>query len=522
MRWRPSARRWIVCGCVLAGVVAPVHAPAHAQSQGAGSPADASRGTAPPDARAWRTDVTFSWRTRAERWDWFDAGDAVAADGRYGFVGSLLRLGATGRGPGLAWTLEGAVPVLLGLPEDAIAPAPQGQLGFGATYHAANDRERTVVQAFARQAFVRVGAAPGARGQAMRLGRFEFAEGAELPAHDPTLATLKRDRVAQRLVGPFGWTHVGRSFDGVHYAHARPATSGAATGRELTLAAALPTEGAFRASAWRPLDVGIVYGAYTANGGAAARGRGAADVRVFALHYADWRALAPMDNRAAAVRAGDTRGVRVTTVGTHALWARATPLGTVDALAWATQQFGRWGRLAHRAGAGALEVGLQPGGLPALRPWLRLWYFRGEGDRDPADDRHGTFFEVLPTPRPYARFPFHNLMNVDQRAATLILRPGPRLTLRSDVQAVRLASTTDLWYAGGGAFERGSFGYAGRPTDGRRTLATLADVSADLRLTSRLGLNAYLARAGAGDATRAVYPGAGAGWFSYVELDVRR
>ena len=479
--------------------------------------AAAAQGDAP--AR-WRLQPTVAWRTRAERWAWFDP-TAAGADGAYGFVGSIVRLGVTARRARVAWTVEGAVPVLLGLPDDAAAPAPQGQLGLGAAYHAANDRERDVVAAFVKQAFVRVGAAPGARGHAVRVGRFEFSEGAELPPRDATLAALKRDRVAQRLVGPFGWTHVGRSFDGAHYAHVLPAAAGA-TGREVTLAAALPTEGAFRARAWRPLDVGILYGAYTANGGAAERGRGAADLRVFALHYADWRPLAPVDNRPAAARAADTRGVRVTTLGTHALLARATPLGTVDALAWAAQQLGGWGALDHRAGAGALEIGLQPPGLPALRPWVRLWYFRGDGDRDAADGRHGTFFELLPTPRPYARFPFHNLMNVDQRAATLILRPGPRLTLRGDVQSVRLASASDLWYAGGGAFERGSFGYAGRPTAGRRALATVADVSADLRLAPWLGVNGYLARAGAGDAARAVYPGPGPAWFGYVELDVRR
>ncbi|MGZ8413793.1 MAG: alginate export family protein [Gemmatirosa sp.] len=504
----------------IAGLV-PVSTIVIVALAGLASPARARAQATRTDSTAWRTEVTASWRTRAEQWDWF-APTSAGADGRYGFVGSIARLGGTVRRPGIAVTLEGAVPVLLGLPGDAVAPAPQGQLGLGAAYHVANDRERDVVQAFVKQAFVRLGAAPGARGHALRLGRFEFADGAELAPRDPTLATLKRDRIAQRLVGPFGWTHVGRSLDGAHYTHARPATAVDATGMDVTLAAALPTEGAFRARAWRPLDVGILYGAYTANAGTAARGRGAIDVRAFALHYADWRPLAPLDNRPAPVRAADTRGVRVTTVGTHALWARATPVGTVDAVAWAAQQFGDWGALSHGAGAGALEVGLQPPGLPALRPWVRLWYFRGDGDRDAADDRHGTFFEVLPTPRPYARFPFHNLMNVDQRAASLILRPGPRLTLRGDVQAIRLASATDLWYSGGGAFERGSFGYAGRPTSGRRTLATLLDASADLRLARWLGVNGYLARATAGDATRAVYPGTGPAWFGYVELDVRR
>lgn len=465
-----------------------------------------------------RVETTFSWRTRGERWHWFDAADA---DGDYAFVGSLARLGVTARRPGVAWTLEGAVPVLVGLPDDATAGAPRGQLGLGAAYHAANERTRTVARAFLKQAVVRIGAAPGAAGHALRVGRFEFADGSERPPADPTLAALKRDRVSRRLVGPFEWTHVGRSLDGLHYTRARPERAGA-PGSEVTLVAALPTEGSFRASGWRPLDAGIAYGAYSTGGGAAARGRGAVDVRAFALHSADWRDVAPVDNRPAAERATDRRGVRVTTVGTHALWDRATPIGTVDVLAWGAAQTGRWGRLDHRAGAGALELGLQPRALPSLRPWLRVAYFAGSGDGDAADDTHGTFFEVLPTPRPYARFPLHNLMNVEQVMGTLILRPSPRVTVRSDVQALRLADAADLWYAGGGAFERGSFGYAGRPGGGARTLASLVDLSADVRLSRRVGVNAYVARAAAGSVARAVYPGTGPAAFGYLELDVRR
>jgi len=32
-------------------------------------------------------------------------------------------------------------------------------------------------------------------------------------------------------------------------------------------------------------------------------------------------------------------------------------------------------------------------------------------ENKPSDDQHNTFFQVLPTPRVYARFPFYNLMN---------------------------------------------------------------------------------------------------------------
>ncbi|MDF1506463.1 hypothetical protein PYV61_26145, partial [Roseisolibacter sp. H3M3-2] len=254
---------------------------------------------AAPAAR-WETALGASLRTRAEGWRWFEPPPGVAADGEYGFVGTLLRVALTARRGGLAFTVEGAAPLLVALSADALAPPPQGQLGFGGAYRAANGGDATVARAFVKQAHVRLGAAPGARGASARLGRFELSDGAELAPRDPTLASLKRDRIAQRLVGPFGWTHVGRSFDGVHLARTRAASGARGGGGDLTLAAALPTEGAFRAAADLALEFGLAYAAYTRNGGDAARGRGAGDARLFALHYADWRDVAPVDNRPAA------------------------------------------------------------------------------------------------------------------------------------------------------------------------------------------------------------------------------
>lgn len=405
--------------------------------------------------------------------------------------------------------------MLLGLPDDAVAPAPQGQLGLGAAYAAANAGDETVASVFLKQAFVRLGAPPARGGHALRVGRFEYAEGSELPPADGTLAAVKRDRVAHRLLGNFGWSHAQRSLDGAHYTFTRLG----AEPWDLTLLATFPVEGVFRADAWRPLDVGVVYGAYTKQYSAA---WGANDARLFALHYRDWRGVAPVDARPAATRAAE-RGLTVSTVGAHWLLAAPTPAGVLDVLTWGTLQTGRWGSLDHRAHAIALEAGLQPSALPSLRPWLRAGWFRGSGDRSATDGRHETFFQNLPTPRPYARMPFYNLMNADDLFGTLVLRPGARVTMRADAHRLRLAEPTDLWYAGGGAFEdEPSFGYAGRPSGGGRGLATLADLSVDVRVTPRVTVSLYGARAGAGEVVRGVHPGTGPAWLGYVELEVRR
>src|SRR5882672_6570519 len=68
--------------------------------------------------------VTGSVRTRLESWEWFtpDTGDPS-----YSFLGSQLRLNFTRPGKALDWTIELGAPILLGLPENAIATGVQGQ-----------------------------------------------------------------------------------------------------------------------------------------------------------------------------------------------------------------------------------------------------------------------------------------------------------------------------------------------------------------------------------------------------------
>src|SRR5262249_29004494 len=129
-----------------------------------------------------------------------------------------------------------------------------------------------------------------------------------------------------------------------------------------------------------------------------------------------------------------------------------TNSGTVDLLLWGAVQTGRWGVQKQRAGSVDLEGGFQPKILPKVKPWIRGGFTFGSGDGNPNDNQHSTFFQLLPTPRPYARFPFFNMMNTEDRFGSLLLRPHPKVTISSEFHALRLSDANDLWYSGGGAF----------------------------------------------------------------------
>ena len=457
----------------------------------------------PPGTLEW----TAQFRTRGESWNWFDAGD----EGRYEFLGSFLRAGLRQQLRGFAWRIELMAPLLLGLPDDAVLPAPLGQLGQGGSYAAANDGRTDPGDVFPKEVYVRLGRAPGQDGHALRLGRFDFSDGTEIAPADPTLARLKRERISQRLLGPFGFTHVMRSWDGVQYAFT-------SRGRQVWLMGVRPTTGVFDTDGWGWVDdVNVLYGAVTLP----VRIGDAGEARLFTLWYEDGRDVVKADNRPLPAREADPDPVRLTTFGGHLLQLFPTPSGPVDVLVWGAFQTGSWGSLDHAATAAALEVGIQPR-LGALRPWLRLGLFRGSGDGDPLDRDHDTFFQVLPTPRPYARFPFYDFNNTTEVFTDLTVRPHDRVTVRAGARGVRLSEPADLWYVGGGPFEDETFGYSGRPSGGGRGLATITDLSVAVTPARWATVEAYVALAFEGEVIRSIYPGAGNGRLAYLEVELRR
>ncbi len=451
---------------------------------------------------------TASFRSRAENWDWFDAG----AEGRYTFLGSFVRAGLQQRLRSFGWRVEVMAPLLLGLPDDAVLPPPQGQLGQGAGYFAANDGDTSPGDIFPKQVYLRLGKPLSQDGHSLRVGRFDFSDGTEVLPRNATLARLKQERISQRLLGPFGFTHVMRSYDGVQY-------SWTSAGRQLWVMAVRPTTGVFDTDGWGWVDeVSVLYGALTAP---LRLGGEAGDARLFALWYEDGRRVAKTDNRPAPVREADTDPVRVTTFGGHLLQVFPTPSGPVDLLLWCALQTGTWGSLDHGATAAALELGIRPR-VGGLDPWLRLGFFRGSGDGDPEDGEHDTFFQVLPTPRPYARFPFYDFNNTTEVFTTLTLRPRPMLTIRAGAHRLRLSERADLWYVGGGPFEDDTFGYSGRASGGESGLATILDLGVSVAPLRWATIEAYVALAFEGGVIRRIYPEAETGRLAFLEVELRR
>lgn len=441
-----------------------------------------------------------SFRTRVESWDWFEP---TSGDPNYTFSGSLLRLSLSQTKENFSWNAEFAVPVLLHLPNSAVAPGVQGAMGAGANYYTANNRTTNSAMLFPRQAWMQWKTNAGQ----FRVGRVEFADGSETAPKNATLAALKTTRINMRLIGHFGWTHVGRSFDGLLYSRAIGINN-------FTFLGAVPTRGVFQSDGWGWNQTALGYAAYTKPWTSGAH---TADTRIFALYYQDWRAnVVKTDNRPAAIRARDTANVAITTFGGHSIHAFETKSATYDLLFWGVVQGGRWGVENHRAYAFTAESGVQP--KVRLKPWFRGGFGQSSGDSNPNDSTHGTFFQVLPTPRPFARFPFFNMMNNRDVYAGLTVRPHARLSISSEYHGLSLSNRNDLWYIGGGVFQPWSFGYVGRNTSGAKSLANLYDASVDVKLNAQVSLNLYYGHAQGLAAIQTIYPKGRSGHLGYVEL----
>jgi hypothetical protein len=453
-------------------------------------------------------DVTFtgSLRSRMYDWDWFQP---ASGNNSYLYSGNILRFGFSQDRDDWDWNAEFAVPFLLGLPSNATGTGPQqGGLGLGSNYLAANGMSQNAAMIFPKQLYIRFDGLAGDKGHTLQLGRFEFLDGSEVTPTNATLATVKRDRVAQRLIGNFGWSDVGRSFDGVHYSYSLPSDN-------FTFVGAVPTRGVFQVDGWGWNRVGFGYGSYTHE---TSKGRHASDTRLFMIEYDDFRHILKTDNRPLAVRRADLGNIRIDTYGGHTLHSFETGPGTFDLLLWGAAQTGRWGDQRQRAGAVDAEGGFQPHILPKVKPWVRGGYTWGSGDGNPNDNTHGTFFQLMPTPRPYARFPFFNMMNTEDTFGILILRPHPKVTISSEYHSLRLSSANDLWYSGGGVFQPWTFGYIGRSTSGRRSLGNLYDTQVEYRVNPALTLTAYLGYTQGLAAMQEIYPQGKDGRFGYLEL----
>jgi hypothetical protein len=448
-------------------------------------------------------------RDRIEGWDWFTP---TTGNHNYTFNGTTVRFGLSQNLSALDWQVELETPILLGLPTNAVAAGAQGQLGLGASYYVANGSKHTdTALTFPSKAFLRFHNVFGSSFSTLKLGRFDFADGMEVAAKDPTLAILKRDRVQQRFIGVFAYTDVMRAFDGFHYAYNNPKIN-------VTWLTAVPTRGVFQVDGWGSLDAAFSYASATKQ---VRNASNTGEWRAFGIYYDDWRGVTKVDNRSTAAKAADHGNIRIFTYGGHYVNVTQTSAGSIDLMAEGALQMGDWGNLTQRAGMFDLEAGYQPRILPALKPWLRGGYYYGSGDKNPTDNKHGTFFEMLPTPRIYARFPFFNQENLEDRFGMLTLQPRGPFTFHTEAHSLALASGADLWYTGGGAFQPWTFGYQGRNAGGPSSLANLFDVNVDIALNKHIVLTPYLGYAAGKSVIQAIYPKGKDGHLAFLEFNYK-
>ena len=490
MRFRSVIRNIIRLLLILPVVTASGQSPANPR------PATTTQNSA--------VDFSIYERARMENWQWFAAPSQSAT---YSFAESLLRIGISQAARKFDWQLEVSQPSVLFAPDHAVSPVTaQGQMGLGATYYVSNQGNQDSAAAFLKQGYIRY---HFGRDRNIRIGRFEFFDGVETNPKNANMAWLQTNRIAQRLVGNFGFSAAQRSFDGLdgHLGNGS---------WDLTAMAGRADQGVFNMNGNPELNVDLQYLALTHS-----QLKQHVLWRAFALGYHDGRTgITKTDNRSLAARQADHNNIRIGTYGGDIIASVPTRGGQFDLLAWGVVQNGQWGELQQHAKAGAIEGGYQFLNVFSS-PWLRGGYFYGSGDTNASDNRHETFFQVLPTPWLYAHFPFYNLMNNKDGFAQVIDRPTKHIDFRADLHWLQLASNQDLWYLGGGAYDNNVFGYVGRPSNDHSSLATVLDITASWQATKSITANFCYGYADGKSAVAGIYPTDRNAQFGYAELVYR-
>jgi len=453
--------------------------------------------------------VTLSlWmRTREYVWSYFQPGviEKKTYENRYNYQSNSLRAGLGYSIKGFKLYVEGMNPTLFDLPSHATAPAPAGFLGLGANYYSIH-QEGLDSNVFLKQAYVEFGRQL-AKGLNLKGGRFEFNDGQDLVPEDGHLKWLVLNEVSQRLIGNFGWSDVMRSFDGAMVRYGRPDWN-------FTAMYGVPTRGVFDLDGMdeiRKVDV-----IYTALNGMFVRRWGNLLGRTFFIWYDDNRGLTPADNEPAKQASANHRTISVKSAATDLTGTYRLGSGTADTLMWAAYQFGDWGRQSQRAWAALAQVGYCFDDIP-WKPWPRAGFQMSSGDSTPNNNVHGTFFQILPTPRVYALNPIYNMMNNIDGSAEFVLDPLSNVESRTTFHSLWLSSSRDLWYYGGGAFDSHIFGYIGRPSFGKSYLGSELDTGVTWKLSSYLQMSIFAGHFFGGPVVTASFPAGRGETFGYAE-----
>lgn len=442
----------------------------------------------------WR--INGEWMSSYEAWNFFRPEAAV--DNSYDLWVLRGRLGAMFTSSYVDGFAQGQYIGLYGLPNDAVVPGG-GSLGLGAAYFQTN-QATDASNVFLKQGYLNFKLhAAGVPGASVKAGRFELTDGMETASGMEKFDALKRRRIAKRLLGGFNAIYIGRTFDGFSAVYDQPSVN-------LTVSGVRPTQGNLTVQGGQQInDINIVFAALTAKKDVWLSGT---EGRLFYMNYDDQRDTQVIDNRSAAARPFlQQQKLDIHTIGANVLSLQPLGAGSFDALLWTAYQFGEWTSQSHRAWAVAAEAGYQWTQLP-LKPWLRAVYYRSSGDSDPHDGRHQTYFSGVPSGRLYAKFPFYNLMNIQDAFVEIITSLTPKLQANINVHQLSLSNSKDLLYGGlGAALNSGAFGYSGNAAGGASDIGQLVDIALTYTYSKQFTARLYFGHAFGGDVLKTLYPG---------------
>ena len=412
-------------------------------------------------------------RTRYEAWDYFTS----TTDNDYEFVANQLRLGAKWIHEIFNVNITGQYTQFSNLPSNTSAGAGAGSLYFS------NSRNRFSHDEFIKYLNVEIkqtrqllepffGDLKLLRGFTETIGRFNYSSGNEMKSNDKKIEWLKSQRIADRVIGGFEWSHYGRSFDGWKVAREDDFSN-------VSVAGFSPTQGGFEETAHRTIyDIDVLAVEANIKKDKLIPGM---EEQFFYYNYNDRRNIAVttarFDNTGRSIPAGRQNDLELHTFGGHFVGDYKVGPGVWDILGWGAYQTGNWFELDQSAYAFAAETGYQFTQIP-WSPWLRGGFNYGSGDDNAQDKDHETFYQMLPTGRIYSFSILYNMMNNQDAFVSLILKPKDFLTLRMEFHEVGLAQRNDRWYLGSGAMHDNiADDYAARASNEEKGLGQLLDAT---------------------------------------------
>ncbi|MGH8476232.1 MAG: alginate export family protein [Methylococcales bacterium] len=441
--------------------------------------ADPAKGAKGPEP--WKAEISGPYdttvrlevndRIRGEFVDWFGDpiinGKVVPKESSYDFLANKFQLGIRIKGEPFEAFAQFQHTVISGLPANGV--------GVGSVYFA-NTPRTTQNGAFIRQGWLKL----KHNGFYVSGGRQIYMDQAQGAATHKSLKWIQDLRLAQRLIGPFEYTHVGRSFDGGTLGYLSDDI-------EVSGFAFMPTFGGFEINGINTITDIKIAGAAVNLRDSEAVGNTIGQLSYY--YYSDDRNLLVTDSRSTAARAQTLgQSIEIHTLGVSAAHILPIGPGLADGMFYGYGQFGNWQNQNHGAWAFGVELGYQLSDVWGS-PWLRAGINSGSGDPNPGDGNHQTFCQLLPTAWPYAQFPFYNMMNNQDVFVQALVKPHPKVNVRFDFHWLSVNETRDLLYSGGGATSNTFFGYAGLPTGGFDNVAYLTHVMVNIKPIDYLSFN---------------------------------